>query len=103
MFAYDSLVQWFKDRCSDQVGRRNRAWDFGREHGLNPCEVAWNNVAVKWVDGVVYVVSRSVRRDGSLGSRYAVVSAEQCLAEWRSVLGNESCVARLESYRKRMR
>lgn len=46
MFAYGDLVQWFKDRCSDQVSRRNRAWDFGREHGLEPCEVAWNNVAV---------------------------------------------------------
>lgn len=40
MFAYGDLVQWFKDRCSDQVSRRNRAWDFGREHGLEPCEVA---------------------------------------------------------------
>lgn len=30
MFAYDNLVQWFKDRCSDQVSRRNRAWNFGR-------------------------------------------------------------------------
>lgn len=59
MFAYDDLVQWCKDRCSDQANRRNRAWDFGREHGLNPCEVAWNNVAVRWIDGVVYVVSRN--------------------------------------------
>ncbi len=41
MFAYDDLVQWFKDRCSDQVSRRNRSWDFGREHGLEPCVVAW--------------------------------------------------------------
>ena len=71
MFAYDNLVQWFKDRCSDQVSRRNRAWNFGREHGLEPCVVAWNNVAVRWIDGVVYVVSRNVRRDGSLGRRYA--------------------------------
>ena len=31
MFAYDDLVQWCKDRCSDQANRRNRAWDFGRE------------------------------------------------------------------------
>lgn len=54
MFAYGDLVQWFKDRCSDQVSRRNKAWDFGREHGLEPCEVAWNNVAVRWIDGVVY-------------------------------------------------
>ena len=54
MFAYDDLVQWFKDRCSDQVSRRNRAWDFGRKHGLEPCVVAWNNVAVRWIDGVFY-------------------------------------------------
>lgn len=98
MFAYDDLAQWCKDRCSDQANRRNRAWDFGREHGLNPCEVAWNNVAVRWIDGVVYVVSRNVRRDGGLGRRYVMVTAEQRLAEMRSVLGNESCVARLESY-----
>lgn len=58
MFAYDNLVQWFKDRCSDQVSRRNRAWNFGRDHGLEPCVVAWNNVAVRWIDGVVYVVCR---------------------------------------------
>lgn len=72
MFAYDDLVQWCKDRCSDQVSRRNRAWDFGREHGLEPCEVAWNNVAVRWIDGVVYVVSRNVKRNGELGERYTV-------------------------------
>lgn len=102
MFAYDNLVQWFKDRCSDQVSRRNRAWNFGREHGLEPCVVAWNNVAVRWIDGVVYVVSRNVRRDGSLGRRYAVVTAEQWLGVHR-VPGDESCVAWLESYCKRMR
>lgn len=102
MFAYDNLVQWFKDRCSDQVSRRNRAWNFGREHGLEPCVVAWNNVAVRWIDGVVYVVSRNVRRDGSLGRRYAVVTAEQWLGV-HQVPGDESCVAWLESYWKRMR
>lgn len=65
MFAYDNLVQWFKDRCSDQV-------------------------------------SRNVRRDGSLGRRYAVVTAEQWLGV-HQVPGDESCVAWLESYCKRMR
>lgn len=102
MFAYNDLVQWFKDRCSDQVSRRNRAWDFGREHCLEPCEVAWNNVAVRWIDGVVYVVSRNVKRNGELGERYTVATAEQWL-EMHRVPCDESCVARLESYRKRMR
>jgi hypothetical protein len=97
MFAYGDLVQWFKDRCSDQVSRRNRAWDFGREHGLEPCEVAWNNVAVRWIDGVVYVVRRNVKRNGELGERYTVVTAEQWL-DMHRVPGDESCVARLESY-----
>lgn len=92
MFAYGDLVQWFKDRCSDQVSRRNRAWDFGREHGLEPCEVAWNNVAVRWIDGVVYVVSRNVKRNGELGERYTVVTAEQWL-DMHRVPGDESCVA----------
>lgn len=61
-----------------------------------------NNVAVRWIDGVVYVVSRNVRRDGSLGRRYAVVTAEQWL-DMHRVPGDESCVAWLESYCKRMR
>lgn len=82
MFAYGDLVQWFKDRCSDQVSRRNRAW---------------NNVAVRWIDGVVYVISRNVKRNGELGERYTVVAAEQWL-DMHRVPGDESCVARLESY-----
>lgn len=60
MFAYGDLVQWFKDRCSDQV-------------------------------------SRNVKRNGELGERYTVVTAEQWL-DMHRVPGDESRVARLESY-----
>lgn len=75
MFAYDDLVQWCKDRCSDQANRRNRAWDFGREHGLNPCEVAWNNVAVRWIDGVVYA---------SIGDAFAAFFKAEAAARRRA-------------------
>lgn len=56
--------------------------------------------AIRWVDGVVYVVSRNVKRNGELGERYAVVAAEQWL-DMHRVPGDESCVARLESYMTR--
>lgn len=57
----------------------------------------WNADAIRWVDGVVYVVSRNVKRNGELGERYTVVTAEQWFGMHR-VPGDESCVARLESY-----
>lgn len=82
MFAYDDLVQWCKDMRSAQIARRNRAW---------------NADAIRWVDGMVYVVSRNVKRNGELGERYTVVTAEQWL-DMHRVPGDESCVARLESY-----
>ena len=50
--------------------------------------------------GVVYVGSRNVKRNGELGERYAVVTAEQWL-DMHRVPGDESCVARLESYMTR--
>lgn len=46
---------------------------------------------------MVYVVSRNVKRNGELGERYTVVTAEQWL-DMHRVPGDESCVARLESY-----
>lgn len=46
MFAYDNLVQWFKDRCSDQVSRRNRAWNFGR--GGVAVRVRGGHVVASW-------------------------------------------------------
>lgn len=49
---------------------------------------------------MVYVVSRNVKRNGELGERYAVVTAEQWL-DMHRVPGDESCVARLESYMTR--
>lgn len=100
MFAYDNLVQWCKDMRSTQIARRNRAWNFQHAHGIDPCDVAWNADAIRWVDGVVYVVSRNVKRNGELGERYAVVTAEQWL-DMHRVPGDESCVARLESYMTR--
>lgn len=66
-------------------------------HGIDPCDVAWNADAIRWVDGMVYVVSRNVKRNGELGERYTVVTAEQWL-DMHRVPGDESCVARLESY-----
>ena len=45
----------------------------------------------------MYVVSRNVKRNGELGERYTVVTAEEWLGMHR-VPGDESCVARLESY-----
>ena len=97
MFAYDNLVQWCKDMRSAQIARRNRAWNFQHAHGIDPCDVAWNADAIRWVDGVVYVVSRNVKRNGELGERYTVLTAEQWL-DMHRVPGDESCVARLESY-----
>lgn len=97
MFAYDNLVQWCKDMRSTQIARRNRAWNFQHAHGIDPCDVALNADAIRWVDGMVYVVSRNVKRNGELGERYTVVTAEQWLGMHR-VPGDESCVARLESY-----
>lgn len=79
MFAYDDLVQWCKDMRSAQIARRNRAWNFQHAHGIDPCDVAWNADAIRWVDGMVYVVSRNVKRNGELGERYTVVTAEQWL------------------------
>ena len=69
MFAYDDLVQWCKDMRSAQIARRNRAWNFQHAHGIDPCDVAWNADAIRWVDGMVYVVSRNVKRNGELGTR----------------------------------
>lgn len=66
MFAYDDLVQWCKDMRSAQIARRNRAWNFQHAHGIDPCDVAWNADAIRWVDGMVYVVSRNVKRNGEL-------------------------------------
>ena len=100
MSDYDNLVQWCKDMRSAQTARRNRAWSFGRANGIEPCDVAWNADAIRWVDSVVYVGSRNVKRNGELGERYAVVTAEQWL-DMHRVPGDESCVARLESYMTR--
>ena len=55
MSDYDNLVQWCKDMRSTQIARRNRAWNFQHAHGIEPCDVAWNADAIRWVDGVVYV------------------------------------------------
>ena len=87
MSDYDNLVQWCKDMRSTQIARRNRAWNFQHAHGIDPCDVAWNADAIRWVDGVVYVVSRNVKRNGEL--------------DMHLVPGDESCVARLESYMTR--
>lgn len=46
------------------------------------------------------VYASNVKRNGELGERYAVVTAEQWL-DMHRVPGDESCVARLESYMTR--
>ena len=58
MFAYDDLVQWCKDRCSDQANRRNRPWCRGRDHGR-----AVSAVAVRHVVAVAVITAAlGVRR-----------------------------------------
>lgn len=92
-----TLRDWLNDMDSKQFNRRNKAFSFMREHGLEPSEVGWNALAVKWVDGVVYVVGRNVKRDGDFGARYEIHTAERYLEQLPS-WGYEGVIDRLNSY-----
>ena len=92
-----TLRQWLGDRLSAQICRRNQAWDFMRAHHLEPCELAWNRTAIHWVDGVVYVVSRNVKSDGDLGSRFEILTAERFIRQCPP-FGCEDTIAKLYSY-----
>lgn len=92
-----TLRQWLGDQLSTQICRRNRAWDFMRAHHLEPCELAWNRTAIHWVDDVVYVASRNVKRDGELGARFEILTAEQFIRQCPP-FGCEGTIAKLYSY-----
>lgn len=82
MFA--DVKEWFgiKHRFSpkaEQYHVRNEAWEFEKKNGIIEEQVSFNHYAVKWVDGETYVISRKYKKNGELGKRLCVETAQEYL------------------------
>lgn len=74
---FKTLQEWLKAKQSEQFNKRNEAFNFAKENGIKPKQIAFNSYAIKWSDGEVYVYGRSYKKDGELGKRIMVRTAAE--------------------------
>lgn len=81
---FTDVKEWYgiKHRLnpkSEQVRVRMAACNFAKENGVIEKQVAFNSYAVKWVDGETYVLGCKYKKNGELGKRIYVKTAQEYL------------------------